>query len=94
MTFSPYYSTLLILFAVVAYMIAVDKNVATFIILICKAIRVQVSRYIFMAKMYPRLKYDTFMLKRRMGGISKKHLNMAQEVLESIKIEGEQEEPD
>lgn len=92
MTFSPYYSTLLVLFAVVAYMIAVDKNVATFIVLACKAIRVQISRYVFMAKMYPRLKYDTFMLKRRMGGMSKKHLNMAQEVLDSIRIEDEQKD--
>lgn len=92
MTFSPYYVTLLALFAIVAYMIAADKNVATLIVLICKTVQVQVSRYIFMAKMYPKLRYDTFMMRRRMGGISKKHLSMAQELLESIRIDEEKEE--
>ena len=66
-----YYYGLLLVFGVVAYMIVVDKNVATYIILLGKIAKLKVSRFIFWLKFYPRLRFDTFWLKRK----SKKALN-------------------
>lgn len=66
-----YYYGLLLVFGVVAYMIIVDKNVATYIILLGKLAKLQVNRFIFWVKFYPRLRFDTFWLKRK----SKKALN-------------------
>lgn len=66
-----YYYGLLLVFGVVAYMIVVDKNVATYIILLGKLAKLQVNRFIFWIKFYPRLRFDTFWLKRK----SKKALN-------------------
>jgi hypothetical protein len=71
MEYYLYYYALLFVFGVIAYMIVVDKNVATFIILLGKMARVSISRFIFWVKFYPRLRYDTFWLKRK----SKKALN-------------------
>jgi hypothetical protein len=94
MAFNPYYVTLLTFFAIVAYMVAMDKNVADFIVLVTKFVQLQFSRWLFMAKTYPRLRYETFLLKRKMGGISKKHLNAAEEMLSSIKMDKEQQDGD
>lgn len=66
-----YYYGLLLVFGVVAYMIIVDKNVATYIVLLGKLAKLQVNRFIFWIKFYPRLRFDTFWLKRK----SKKALN-------------------
>lgn len=66
-----YYYGLLLVFGVVAYMIIVDKNVAAYIILLGKLAKLQVNRFIFWVKFYPRLRFDTFWLKRK----SKKALN-------------------
>lgn len=70
-----YYYTLLIIFGVVAYMIVVDKNVATYIILLGKIAKLKVSRFVFWVKFYPRLRFDTFWLKQK----SKKILNQRKE---------------
>ena len=66
-----YYYGLLLVFGVVAYMIIVDKNVAAYIILLGKLAKLQINRFIFWVKFYPRLRFDTFWLKRK----SKKALN-------------------
>jgi len=66
-----YYYGLLLVFGVVAYMIVVDKNVAAYIVLLGKVAKLQVNRFIFWIKFYPRLRFDTFWLKRK----SKKVLN-------------------
>ena len=66
-----YYYGLLLVFGVIAYMIVVDKNVAAYIILLGKLAKLQINRFIFWVKFYPRLRFDTFWLKRK----SKKALN-------------------
>jgi hypothetical protein len=58
-----YYYILLTIFGVIAYMIIVDSNVGQFIILLLRMARVQVSRAIFWIKFYPRLRFDTAILK-------------------------------
>lgn len=66
-----YYYGLLLVFGVIAYMIVIDKNVATYIILLGKLAKLNINRFIFWLKFYPRLRFDTFWLKRK----SKKALN-------------------
>ena len=70
--FQLYYYGLLLVFGVVAYMIIVDRNVADYIILLGKIAKLKVNRFIFWLKFYPRLRFDTFWLKRKM----KKSLNV------------------
>jgi len=60
-----YYYLLLAVFGVIAYMIIVDKNVATYIVLLGKMAKLKVSRFIFWLKFYPRLQFDTFWLKQK-----------------------------
>lgn len=66
-----YYYGLLLVFGIIAYMIVIDKNVATYIILLGKLAKLNINRFIFWLKFYPRLRFDTFWLKRK----SKKTLN-------------------
>jgi hypothetical protein len=61
-----YYYTLLFIFALVAYMIAVDSNVATYVVLLYKLLRINIIRMPFMVKMYPRLLFDSWSIKRRL----------------------------
>lgn len=79
---NSYYVTLLVLFSIVAYMCLVDSNVAELILLFPKLLYVQVSRLWYMIRIYPRLRYDMFMLSRRRGKISKSHLDMAKQLLD------------
>jgi len=55
------------IFAIIGYIIIVDKNVATYIILLCKLLQVNVMRFIFWIKFYPKLRYDTWKLKKSMA---------------------------
>jgi hypothetical protein len=84
MNYDSYYFFLFACFCIVVYLIYVDKNVADFIILLCRASRVWVSRLYYMATMYPRLRYETFLLKRSMHKISKKHLDMANDLIKEL----------
>jgi len=61
-----YYYTLLLIFAIIAYMISVDQNMATYIVLLYKLLKINIQRLLFMAKMYPRLFLDFWMMKRRL----------------------------
>jgi hypothetical protein len=80
----PYYTFLFGCFAIAIYMISVDKNVADFISLLYRFALIQASRVWFIILMYPRLRYETFLLKRDMHKISKKHMEMAKDLLEEI----------
>lgn len=63
-----YYYTLLTIFAILCYMIVVDANVGTFIILMWKYAGVQIRRFLFILKFKPRLMWDTWNLKRTIKG--------------------------
>lgn len=76
-----YYYTLLIIFAVIAYMIAVDANVAQYIILLWKLVGVQVRRGIFILTFKPRLMWDTWNIKRTIAGRKKDWADVAAEKL-------------
>lgn len=78
MVFQLYYTSLVGLFLVVAYMMYVDPNVGKFIVLLCKMAVIQYHRFIFWLKFYPRLRYDTFILKLKSRIALKNNLNAQQ----------------
>lgn len=63
-----YYYALLLVFAIIAYMIAVDSNVSQYIILLWKLAGVQIRRGIFILTFKPRLMWDTWNIKRTIAG--------------------------
>jgi hypothetical protein len=84
MTYNSYYLFLLVCFAIGLYIITVDPNAAEYLLLTLSRIRVNLSRFWFYLKMYPRLRYETFLLKRSMHKVSKKHIKMAEELLQEL----------
>ena len=71
-------------FALVIYMMAVDRNVSDYIILTLARIKINGARLLFMAKMYPKLRYETFLLKHRPNKISKKYMDMAKTIVSEL----------
>lgn len=63
-----YYYTLLVVFAVIAYMMVVDQNVAAYIDLLTKLAGIQFRRFLFIIRYKPRLMWDTWNLKRTIKG--------------------------
>jgi ABC-type multidrug transport system fused ATPase/permease subunit len=80
----PYYTFLFGCFAIALYMISVDKNVADFVLLLYRFAWIQASRAWFTILIYPRLRFETFLLKRNMHKVSKKHMKMAKDLLEEL----------
>lgn len=76
-----YYYALLFVFAIIAYMIAVDANVAQYITLLWKLAGVQIRRGIFILKFKPRLMWDTWNIKRTIKGKKKDWADVAAEQL-------------
>lgn len=62
---NPVNSTLLIIFAFVAYFIITDDNVAKFIQLQLQVIQVNIKRYYLMAKLHPRNPITNWMMNRK-----------------------------
>lgn len=87
MVYPSYSVALLGFFAIVAYIFIVDRNVADYAMLTISRIQLTLGRLIFMAKLYPQLRYETFMLKRGLHKVSKKHLTMAESILKDIKAD-------
>lgn len=84
MTYNSYYLFLLVCFAIGLYIITVDPNAAEYLLLTLSRIRINLSRFWFLLRMYPRLRYETFLLKRSMHKVSKKHIKMAEELLQEL----------
>lgn len=73
---------LLALFTI-AYVVAVDKNVADYLYLKFVAEpRVIIQTTVLKYYLLLRLKYDTYQIKR--GYVSKRHMEMAKEVRDSV----------
>lgn len=51
---TPFQSTLFIIFAILAYMIVVDKNVGDYLILLLKMIKVNIERFYWMVRFHPQ----------------------------------------
>lgn len=65
----------------------VDRNVSDYIVLTLARIRINATRLLFMARMYPKLRYETFLLKHRPNKISKKYMDMAKTIINELKDE-------
>jgi hypothetical protein len=65
-------------------MMAIDRNISDYILLTLARIRINASRLLFMARMYPKLRYETFLLKHRPNKISKKYMDMAKTVIKEL----------
>ncbi len=73
---------LLVLFPI-AYVIAVDRNVADYLYLkLVAEPRVIVQTFLLKYYLLARLRYDTYQIKR--GIVSKRYMDMAKEVRDSI----------
>jgi hypothetical protein len=64
---NPFQYTVLIIFAIVAYMIIVDENVGVYFILVSKIIKINVEKFFWIIRFHPqnpitnlivKLKYD------------------------------------
>ena len=62
---NPVNSTLLIIFAFVAYFVVTDENVLKFIQLQLQVIQVNIKRYYLMAKLNPRNPITNWMMNRK-----------------------------
>ena len=51
---SPFHSTLLIIFGVIVYMMAVDKNVADYLTLVFKMTKLNIERAFWMIRLHPK----------------------------------------
>ena len=51
---SPFQSTLLIIFGVILYMMAVDKNVADYLTLVFKMTKLNIERAFWMIRLHPK----------------------------------------
>jgi hypothetical protein len=68
---TPFQSTLLVIFAVVAYMIIVDKNVGDYLILLIKMIRINIERFYWMIRFHPRNPITNLIMKWKYEQIAK-----------------------
>lgn len=71
MNHQTYYMFLLGSFATVAYVMYVDRNVAEYIVLLCKIVGINLRRLILFFKLYPRLRLETALLRWRSKNILK-----------------------
>jgi len=85
MTYPSYVVFLFGCFAIIIYMAAVDRNVSDYIVLTLARIRINGARLLFMARMYPKLRYETFLLKHRPNKIAKKYMDMAKTITSELK---------
>lgn len=59
-----YYSSLVI-FAIIAYVLIVDKNVSDAIVLVFKMVPIQVQRFFWMIRFHPRNPITNFLMGRK-----------------------------
>jgi len=77
---NPVNSTLLIIFAFVAYFIVTDENVAKYIQLQLQVIQLNITRYYLMVKLHPRNPITNWMMNR-------KYAKMERELRKKLKMD-------
>lgn len=66
-----YYYMLFTIFAVILYMMCVDKNVSDYIILLSKILRLNIERFFWMVKYHPKNFITTWIQNRKYNKIAK-----------------------
>lgn len=72
---SPLQSTLLIVFAIVAYLVVTDKSIEQYLTLMVKMISVNVERYWWMAKLHPKNPITNYFMNRRCEKLADQIIN-------------------
>ena len=60
---TPFQSTCVIIFAIIAYLIITDRNVADYLILVFKIMKLNVNRYLWMIRLHPKNPITNLMMK-------------------------------
>lgn len=68
---NTYYYTIFIVFAVIAYMIVVDSNVAKFIELMSRMVVINLKRLYYLFVYHPNNKIAAWMMERRINKMAK-----------------------
>jgi hypothetical protein len=68
---TPFQSTCLILFAIVAYLILTDKNVADYLTLVFKIVRLNIDRTLWMIRLHPKNPITNLMMRWRYDRIAR-----------------------
>lgn len=68
---SPLNSTLLIIFAIVAYLVIVDKNVADYLTLVFQMMKINVERVYWMIRLHPKNPITNLMMRWKYDQIAK-----------------------
>jgi hypothetical protein len=68
---TPFQSTCLILFAILAYLILTDKNVADYLTLVFKMTRLNVERMFWMIRFHPKNPITNLMMRWKYDQIAK-----------------------
>jgi hypothetical protein len=68
---TPFQSTCLILFAILAYLILTDKNVADYLTLVFKMMRLNVERMFWMIRFHPKNPITNLMMRWKYDQIAK-----------------------
>ncbi len=66
-----YYELSIVIFAFLIFLIYTDPTAAPYFNLIFKESWVNVRRWLLIARLYPRIKFDTWMMRRRVEKIRK-----------------------
>jgi hypothetical protein len=69
---TPFQSTCAILFAILAYLILTDKNVADYLTLVFKIVRLNIDRTLWMIRLHPKNPITNLMMRWKYDRIAKK----------------------
>jgi hypothetical protein len=68
---TPFQSTCVIIFAIIAYLVITDKNVADYLTLVFKMTRLNVDRYLWMMRLHPKNPITNLMMRWKYARIAK-----------------------
>jgi hypothetical protein len=68
---TPFQSTCAILFAILAYLILIDKNVADYLTLVFKMMRLNIERMFWMIRFHPKNPITNLMMRWKYDQIAK-----------------------
>jgi hypothetical protein len=68
---TPFQSTCLILFAILAYLILTDKNVADYLTLVFKMMRLNIDRTLWMIRLHPKNPITNLMMRWKYDRIAR-----------------------
>jgi hypothetical protein len=68
---TPFQSTCVIIFAIIAYLVITDKNVADYLTLVFKIMKLNVDRYLWMIRLHPKNPITNLMMRWKYDQIAK-----------------------